>query len=137
MRWTEELIESLRAMIARNMSGGQIAGELGMTRNAVVGKAFRLRLQLNGGLGGGTKESRKPKPKRKTPAEFAAAPVPGPAPSSRFVGLMELRKGACRWPLERKGETLYCGAPQHDPNSRNNNYCGWHACIAFNRRRAA
>lgn len=42
MSWTPEKQSALLAGIAAGKSRGQIAEELGMTRNAVIGKADRL-----------------------------------------------------------------------------------------------
>jgi len=42
--WTEARIEQLSALFAGGMSASRIAAELGITRNAVIGKMHRLRL---------------------------------------------------------------------------------------------
>jgi hypothetical protein len=43
--WTEERVEILREMWLNNKTAGQISIRLGTTRNAVIGKAFRLNLR--------------------------------------------------------------------------------------------
>ena len=46
-RWPQEREDALREL-AKDHSSGQIAAKLGVTRNAVVGKALRLKIQLPG-----------------------------------------------------------------------------------------
>lgn len=45
-RWSEETEARLRELHATGLSFGRIAAELGMSRNAVIGKAHRLRPRL-------------------------------------------------------------------------------------------
>jgi GcrA cell cycle regulator len=68
MSWTDERVETLRAMWAEGRSASQIAKELGgVTRNAVIGKVHRLGLSNRGPNGERTDETE------------AAAPVEPPA----------------------------------------------------------
>ena len=47
MPWTPERIELLKSLAARNLTGSQIAAELGdVTRNAVLGKLDRMGIHL-------------------------------------------------------------------------------------------
>jgi GcrA cell cycle regulator len=77
MSWTDERVETLKAMWAEGKSASQIAKELGgVTRNAVIGKVHRLGLSNRngdhpaepGGVAG-------PEP------VFGAAPEPAPEPA--------------------------------------------------------
>lgn len=43
MTWTDERVAVLRKMRAEGGSAGQIAREMGLTRNAVIGKLWRMR----------------------------------------------------------------------------------------------
>src|SRR5215208_1133988 len=47
--WTEERIELLKSGIGRGLSAGQIAREIGVSRNAVIGKISRLKLNTGSG----------------------------------------------------------------------------------------
>ena len=42
--WTKERVDALRNYVDAGMSCSQIAGEIGVTRNAVIGKIHRLGL---------------------------------------------------------------------------------------------
>src|SRR3954462_14526581 len=44
--WTDERVEILKELWSKNWSAGMIAKELGVTRNAIIGKSHRLRLQV-------------------------------------------------------------------------------------------
>lgn len=42
MTWNDDLTKTLRVAIAEGKSAGLIAREMGLTRNQVIGKAWRL-----------------------------------------------------------------------------------------------
>jgi GcrA cell cycle regulator len=69
MSWTDERVESLKAMWAEGKSASQIAKALGgVTRNAVIGKVHRLGL---------SNRAASPKPAvKESPAAASAAPEP-------------------------------------------------------------
>jgi len=65
MEWTEETIERLRALWAEGLSTAEIGRRMGISKNAVVGKAHRLNLPP------------RPSPiRRDGPGSLARAPVP-------------------------------------------------------------
>lgn len=78
MNWTDERVELLRKLWAEGLSASQIAAQLGgVSRNAVIGKAHRLKLSGRG-------KTPKVQPrmrKNSAPASVAAArPRPAMAP---------------------------------------------------------
>lgn len=76
MSWTDERIDSLRAMWEKGLTASQIAEELGgVSRNAVIGKAHRLGLKSRPSP---VKSADKSKA-AKAPAAPKAAPTPAPA----------------------------------------------------------
>lgn len=84
MTWTVALEDELRGLIAQGLSAGSIAGRLnGFTRSAIIGKAHRLGLKLNGGHNGGwgPNTARKPREKKralkKPNYQYDALPKPG------------------------------------------------------------
>jgi GcrA cell cycle regulator len=68
MDWTEEQIGRLRALWADGHSTAEIGRRMGVSKNAVVGKAHRLNL------------SARPSPIRRVPGQAPAPRAPRPAP---------------------------------------------------------
>jgi len=78
MSWTDERVETLKAMWSEGKSASQIAKELGgVTRNAVIGKVHRLGLS-NRGPGAD-------RPDDATPPEAAAAGGAMPEPATALA----------------------------------------------------
>src|SRR5579863_10002 len=150
--WTAERIEQLRHYVASGLSCSQIAAEIGVTRNAVIGKIHRL------GLGPGRPaaaparccppRARRPRfsPQRQhLRLIFAQAPcVAGdeavdtvPIDSTQRCSLLELAQDKCRWPVGDPcaADFVYCGNQAIAGFS----YCAGHARMAYRvpaRRRA-
>ena len=101
--WTESLQARLRELWAQGLTASQIAAELSVTRNAVIGKAHRL------GLGG-----------RASPIHRSKAPK---------LTLVALKERMCRWPVGHPGEPdfHFCGGEAR-PNSP---YCPEHHARAY------
>ena len=165
MSWTNERIELLQKRWLEGWSASRIAGELacGITRNAVIGKVYRLGLSgrvIARSGNGPTSPPRQKAPRRPTPRHADRPQIAGntalayhpfvidaPAPQkvrdvvvpmSEPVTISELRESMCRWPIgdPAQSEFRFCGAkklPGEGP------YCARHAGIAYltqhNRRR--
>ena len=117
------------------MRAKQIAELLGITKNAVIGRAKRLGLSR-------TKEARVKSHKPLSP--FGSwrrkgwdriqrmfrprqEPVPVVAPPGG-IAIMSLTNAACRWPVSGTGaDMMYCGCEVHKERS----YCLEHCRIAF------
>jgi GcrA cell cycle regulator len=156
MSWTNERIELLQKLWLEGWSASRIAGELsaGITRNAVIGKVYRLGLSGRvKAVTGHVPASSHPKAPRRTVHARASghasignaalalqplileAPAPQVAkdvvvPICEPVTIMELRESMCRWPIGDPAQTefRYCGAkklPGLGP------YCSCHAGIAY------
>jgi len=136
--WTKEKAKLLIDMWSRGMSAAQIAKELSMTRNAVIGKAHRL------GLSRKTKakawpERPLPKPpvprrriqtaaERRHEAELARKSAETPLPDSLNISLMDLTDESCRWPYgDPRNGVVYCGRSIL-PGSP---YCLQHTMMAY------
>jgi len=80
MNWTDERVELLKKLWSEGLSASQIAAQLGgVSRNAVIGKAHRLKLSGRGKVA-------KPQPRaRKT----SAAPVPPRSRAAKAAGTAE------------------------------------------------
>jgi GcrA cell cycle regulator len=126
--WTEEREAALRKWHGLGLSGSAIAVQLGISRNAVLGKIDRL------GLSSGEPRSAKPvrqKPKveRKRPwmplPETVELPAMPAAPKNAIT-LLELKSHQCRWPFG-DGPILFCGGDAVDGKP----YCAGHCRVAY------
>jgi GcrA cell cycle regulator len=141
MLWTAEAVEDLKRLALEGKSASHISAALGVgSRNAVIGKASRIGIKLNGG--GGAPASGKGS-SRATRPQWPAAYYPRPSADAQRAGaaavrnlqvspdggaagksyavaeigemrrlrLEDIRESACRWPLG-------------DPRSGDFAYCG-------------
>ena len=109
--WTDETIALLRQSWESGLSASEIAKRLGnVSRNAVIGKAHRLRLPS------------RPSPIRARPESSPAVAAPAPAYGGR----------ACAWPIGDPGEEdfHFCAA-RAEPGRP---YCAKHCAIAYRKR---
>lgn len=134
MSWTDERVALLKKLWCEGRTAAEIAKELGgVTRNAVIGKAHRLKLsnrispiqQNNIKQPARTKSEDKPQvmPRRKA-ANTDTAPIP-----VMGVQMFELREKMCRWPLgdPKEPDFRFCGCQAVAGLP----YCGEHAKIAY------
>ena len=129
--WTEERVDELKARLGRGESGTEICVAMqAVSRNAVVGKAYRLRLvrPANFKVAKSARVRRPANPRpavRAKPAKMADEPLPV---FENPKTLMELQFGDCRWPGDGRGiDMLYCGAPALEGRP----YCLAHCRIAY------
>jgi GcrA cell cycle regulator len=151
--WTTERIAQLHKCVTAGLTCSQIAAEIGVTRNAVIGKLHRLGLTTGGRPGRRplglaqrlpTAPAPAPTPRRQmsrltrifraiadagpTLVPFPAA-IEVPVESTRRCSLLELAGGGCRWPLSDPGKADFgfCGNDAIQGLS----YCAGHARIAY------
>lgn len=128
MSWTDERVGLLKKLWGEGKTAAEIASALGgVTRNAVIGKAHRLKLS----------NRVSPIQQNKKPANSSQKPEnkPKAAPQrieSDEVGeytLAELEHNQCRWPFgDPKSETFgFCGAEKIAGVP----YCEEHAIAAY------
>lgn len=130
--WTTERVAQLKSGVNAGLSCAQIANEIGVSRNAVIGKINRL------GLSRGRNPTaprprdgvliRRPKVLTQRPvlkALFASAPI-ADVVSSEPCSLLNLTPRKCRWPISGADFT-FCGNTTVDGMS----YCAGHARIAY------
>jgi GcrA cell cycle regulator len=104
--WTEELVARLKYLWQEGYSAARIVKEIGpgrLTRNAVIGKAHRLKLPER------RPRMRMPYKRKHHKPERVAAPPPPPlksmlpatptAPPMRRLGLFELAEMQCHFPI--------------------------------------
>lgn len=140
--WTAERIEQLRHFVIAGLSCSQIAAEIGVSRNAVIGKIHRL------GIGPGrpaAPPARACPPRVRRPRQpqprflklFGAAPYladetdPALAPidTTQRCTLVAVAQGKCRWPIGDPCDPdfLFCGNEAVTGLS----YCVGHARMAY------
>lgn len=136
--WSEERVELLKKLWDEGKTAAQIAETLGgVTRNAVIGKAHRLKLS---GRVSPIKTSKKVKssaPSQATSKQTgqpAQRSKPAPefvdkAPEGDGISLLELRERNCRWPLgdPQHADFKFCGCSSLPGIP----YCPEHASIAY------
>jgi GcrA cell cycle regulator len=138
--WTTERVEQLRHYVGAGYTCAEIAREIGVSRNAVIGKLNRL------GLSRGRAPAA-PRPERDDTrmrrlnvvtqrqilrAVYAETPEPAAAVtviSTHRCSLLELGHGQCRWPLSdpRAEDFSFCGNGVVSGLS----YCAGHARMAY------
>ena len=139
--WTTDRIEALKLHFAAGLSCREIANEIGVSRNAVIGKISRLNLTRDTGvMRTGKKEQaavKQPRGAQKLrqillksfPAQAAAVIEDEPIHNGHTCSLFELTKETCRWPISMPGQEDFCfcgntpleGLP----------YCAGHSRLAY------
>lgn len=134
MRFWEDEMDKILLKNYNKMRAKQIAEMLGVTKNAVIGRAKRLGLSR-------TKKTHIKS--HKPPAPFGSwrrkgwdriqrmfRPRPEPVPVVYKPGgitFMDLTNATCRWPVSGTGaDMMYCGGEVHKES-----YCLEHCRIAF------
>jgi GcrA cell cycle regulator len=151
--WSTERVQQLRSFVTAGLTCSQIAAEIGVTRNAVIGKVHRLGLSTSGGRPGrrpsnlaqrmraGPREPREPRTRiarmlraataGQTVVQFPSSSAIDPPPVENVLrcSLLELAGGGCRWPLSDPGKDDFgfCG---HDAVA-GLSYCAGHARLAY------
>jgi GcrA cell cycle regulator len=110
--WDDEKIGRLKKLWSEGLTTGEIGKRLGVSKNAVVGKAHRL------GLKG------RPSPIKRQPNK----PVE-PKKETRVFTLTDLSAQTCRWPIgDPKHEDFrFCGKPVYTGKP----YCSEHCAVAY------
>jgi GcrA cell cycle regulator len=138
VKWDEEKIEQLRLLVELRRSGGSIAAEMGTTRNAIVGKCFRLGLKLC------SIPQRRPRVAGAKPERlrirlltFTSRKSALPKPASfRCVSILAVDHNQCRYPVKDGPPMALCGLDREEPDNSANAYCAFHADLAYQCHRA-
>ena len=155
MGWTPELVKELKRLWNKGLTTVEIGNQLGMSKNAVVGKAHRLNLEARPSpikrdnikhtvkkvieTRSATKPATKktaPEASANTPAEvvFETEPLPPEinihkSKKHKGVALVDLKPTSCRWPEgdPKDPNFHFCGEPV-EPGKI---YCPAHCAIAY------
>ena len=141
--WTDERLERLKNRFEAGLTCREIADDIGVSRNAVIGKLSRLNLtrEKNGDARRPT-EKHAPKGRRRPKAgprlqyqmlkALYGEPQPAadePIHNGHCCSLLELSEQSCRWPISTPGAADFCfcgntpleGLP----------YCAGHTRLAY------
>ena len=149
--WTPSRVQQLQSCVTAGLTCSQIAAEIGVTRNAVIGKIHRLGLSTGGRKPAALaermgerplqarKQTRLVRALRAAHAQMAAVAPPREAlrepavelviESAQRCPLLELADGRCHWPLgdPAKAGFAFCGNDAVTGFS----YCVGHARLAY------
>jgi GcrA cell cycle regulator len=112
--WTEQRLEQLKSLWAKGLSISQIGAEIGVSRNAVVGKVHRMGL-----------------PKRQSPI-MRSEKTPAVRPAAKTASPMtfeEWDRSKCCWPIgdPKSDDFRFCG----ERASEGRPYCAHHCAMAY------
>ena len=98
MSWTDERIDELKQLWGEGLSAQEIGRKLGVTKNAVIGKAHRLGLPARPSPIKRARPAAPAKAKRKSPPTNLGIRLSGPT---------------CLWPIgdHQEDDFHFCGAP--------------------------
>jgi GcrA cell cycle regulator len=141
--WTDERIELLKSRFEAGLTCRQIACDIGVSRNAVIGKLSRLNLTRENNRRDSPRPVQRDAAKGRRPKsvprlqyqmlrKLYAEPQPAadePIPNEHYCSLLELSEERCRWPISTPGEKDFCfcgnapvvGLP----------YCAGHTRLAY------
>ena len=134
--WTTERIERLKCCFDAGLSCRQIAADIGVSRNAVIGKLSRLNLTRDRGDDPPAgKKAGAATPRRQYAMLAAARAEPDPLldfepiDDTRHCSLFELSEARCRWPISTPGaaDFCFCGNTPLDALP----YCSGHSRLAY------
>ena len=110
--WTEERLADLKRLWADGLSITQIGLEIGVSRNAVVGKVHRMGL-----------------PKRQSPIVRSDKPIEPRRRKLSPVAVAEWDRQKCCWPIgdPRLEDFHFCGEKILDGRP----YCEFHCALAY------
>jgi GcrA cell cycle regulator len=139
MSWTDERVALLKKLWSEGKTAAEIAQLLGgITRNAVIGKAHRLRLSGRvSPIQQNTRpqtvvaraKSQEPRAQKIPMRETSPPPVIDDFVPGEGVDLVDLKERMCRWPIgdPKDANFKFCGCESIEGLP----YCEHHSRIAF------
>ena len=117
--WTEERLEKLKALWDKGLSISSIGEELGVTRNAIAGKAHRL----------GLKKRQSPIAQKKAAQKEIVVEEPTDLPLRLALRKLNWSRSKCAWPSgdPKHSDFHFCG----EPILAGKPYCEAHCAEAF------
>ena len=137
--WTDERVELLKGHFAAGLSCREIANEIGVSRNAVIGKLSRLNLTREKNVKLRRDDSKRSRTKsvprlqyrmlRKLFTEAEPVSEPEIIASEQHCSLLELSEERCRWPISSPGEKDFCFCGNRPLDGLP--YCAGHSRLAY------
>jgi GcrA cell cycle regulator len=141
--WTAERVELLKSRFEAGLSCREIADDIGVSRNAVIGKLSRLNLtrEKSGDARRPVKKdaARRPRPKTGPRLQYQmlqalyAEPQPAaedePIHDGHCCSLLELSEERCRWPISNPGADDFCFCGNTPVEGLP--YCAGHTRLAY------
>lgn len=147
MAWTDEMVEGLKKMWSEGLTTNEIAKNLGVSKNSIVGKVHRLNLTARPSPIKKKEEENETEVRsdKKAKAKTAVKPVKITINSFEMsaagseqkaakhhkgcIKLTELGSHTCRWPMgdPRDDNFCFCGKKVRGGQT----YCEEHAAIAY------
>ena len=141
--WTAERLELLKSRFEAGLSCREIADDIGVSRNAVIGKLSRLNLTREKS-GDARRPARKDAAKGRRPKTVPrlqyqmlqalyAEPQPAaddePIHNGHCCSLLELSEERCRWPISTPGAADFCFCGNTPVEGLP--YCAGHTRLAY------
>jgi GcrA cell cycle regulator len=141
--WTIERLELLKSRFAAGLSCREIADDIGVSRNAVIGKLSRLNLTRENTADAPRPSrndaARRPRARsvprlqyqilRAVYAKQQLAAEDEPIPNGHCCTLLELTEQRCRWPISTPGAADFCFCGNTPVEGLP--YCAGHARLAY------
>ena len=134
--WTAERVELLKIHFAAGLSCREIADDIGVSRNAVIGKLSRLNLTRekagNARRPARTDVANQPRPRSVPRLQYRllqAAANDEPIHNAHRCSLLDLSDERCRWPISTPGAADFCFCG--NPPIKGLPYCAGHTRLAY------
>jgi GcrA cell cycle regulator len=139
--WTSERVAQLRGCVSAGLTCSQIAAEIGVSRNAVIGKMSRLGLSRPRSMAAAERQRAAGRSRSDNVTRLFSQhrilmrlpPEPLQPPETIRNGngcsLLELTPGKCRWPINEPGAPDFCFCAHQKVEGLP--YCVGHARIAY------
>jgi len=133
--WTAERVELLKIHFAAGLSCREIADDIGVSRNAVIGKLSRLNLTRekagDARRPARTDAANRPRPRSVPRLQYRLlqAAANEPIHNAHRCSLLDLSEERCRWPISTPGAADFCFCG--NPPIKGLPYCAGHTRLAY------